>query len=73
MNAWLQYSTTRVVYFSEGKKVAYQITNMTDFSTTTDLWWSRMCESYLCLTVHHIGEWDFKSLCLQMSISSDQH
>ena len=61
------------LYNKVREKVAHQLTNVTHFSTTTDLWSSRTCEPYLSLTVHYIDNWELKGSCLQTCFFPDDH
>ncbi|KAJ4933834.1 hypothetical protein JOQ06_006643 [Pogonophryne albipinna] len=61
------------LYVEVREKVTNQFTNVTHFSTTTDLWSSRTCEPYLSLTVHYVDNWELKSACLQTSFFPEDH
>ncbi|KAJ4943422.1 hypothetical protein JOQ06_005923, partial [Pogonophryne albipinna] len=61
------------LYVEVREKVTNQLTNVTHFSTTTDLWSSRTCEPYLSLTVHYVDNWELKSACLQTSFFPEDH
>ncbi|KAF3856818.1 hypothetical protein F7725_017541, partial [Dissostichus mawsoni] len=61
------------LYGEVREKVTNQLTNVTHFSTTTDLWSSRTCEPYLSLTVHYVDNWELKSACLQTSFFPEDH
>lgn len=37
------------------------------FALTSDMWSSRTCEPYMCVTIHFMEEWAIKSACLQTS------
>lgn len=51
-----------------------KLANVSYFSTTTDLWSSRMSEPYLSLTVHYIDEkWTLLNVCLKTSYFPDDH
>ncbi|XP_049908073.1 E3 SUMO-protein ligase ZBED1-like isoform X3 [Epinephelus moara] len=61
------------LYIKVREELANQLTNVTHFSTTADIWSSRTCEPYLSLTVHYIDNWELKSKCLQTSFLPEDH
>ncbi len=61
------------LYIKVREELADQLTNVTHFSTTADIWSSRTCEPYLSLTVHYIDNGELKSKCLQVSFLPEDH
>lgn len=62
------------LYIATRQRVTEKLANVSYFSTTTDLWSSRMSEPYLSLTVHYIDEkWTLLNVCLKTSYFPDDH
>ncbi len=49
------------------------LANVTHFWLTTDMWTSRTCEPYMCLTTHFIEDLETKTACLQTSYCLENH
>ena len=61
------------LYIQVREELANQLTNVTHFSTTADIWSSRTCEPYLSFMVHYIDNWELKSKCLKTSFLPEDH
>ncbi len=55
-------------------EIQRDITAVSDFATTTDLWSSRTMEPYMSLTIHYIdSDFTMKTRCLQTSFFPQDH
>ena len=61
------------MYATLRQKLSERLAKVTHFGLTTDMWTSRTCEPYMCLTVHFIEDWEMKTACLQTSYFPDNH
>ena len=79
-----RYTLTSRKYFSETalpnlyaslkEKVKLEISNITFYSATTDLWSSIELRPYISFTIHFINsEWELSSRCLQTQFIPDDH
>lgn len=62
-------------FYTECRERVYnEISNVTFFSTTADLWSNRTTEPYISLTIHYIdGDWKLQNKCLQTSYFPEDH
>lgn len=54
--------------------VEKELSTISYFATTTDIWTSRTCNPYISLSVHFIdGDWNLKSKCLETAYFPEDH
>lgn len=54
--------------------VEKELSTISYFATTTDIWTSRTCDPYISLSVHFIdGDWNLKSKCLETAYFPEDH
>ncbi|XP_051982562.1 zinc finger BED domain-containing protein 4-like [Xyrauchen texanus] len=61
------------LYTTERERLAAELENVTDYALTTDMWSSRTCKPYMCVTIHYILDWKIKSACLQTTYFPQDH
>ncbi|XP_039530556.1 E3 SUMO-protein ligase ZBED1-like [Pimephales promelas] len=61
------------LYTTERERLAAELEKVTDYALTTDMWSSRTCEPYMCVTIHYILDWKIKSACLQTTYFPQDH
>ncbi|KAL2081911.1 hypothetical protein ACEWY4_021729 [Coilia grayii] len=61
------------LYTRERERLAADLAQVVHYALTTDMWSSRTCEPYMCVTMHYIVEWEMKSACLQTTYFPQDH
>ncbi|KAL4005537.1 hypothetical protein ACER0C_005250 [Sarotherodon galilaeus] len=61
------------MYTEVRQSLAAQLTKVSHFALTTDLWSSRTCEPYMSVTIHFMEDWELKTACLQTSYFPQDH
>ncbi|XP_070830824.1 E3 SUMO-protein ligase ZBED1-like [Chaetodon trifascialis] len=61
------------MYTRERVRLAADLATVGHYALTTDMWSSRTCEPYMCVTIHYIVEWEIKSACLQTTYFPQDH
>ncbi|XP_067301389.1 E3 SUMO-protein ligase ZBED1-like [Pseudorasbora parva] len=61
------------LYTTERKRLAGEMEKVTYYALTTDMWRSRTCKPYMCVTIHFILDWEIKSACLQTTYFPQDH
>ncbi|CAI5682842.1 unnamed protein product [Oreochromis niloticus] len=61
------------MYTEVRQSLAAQLTKVSHFALTTDMWSSRTCEPYMSVTIHFMEDWELKTACLQTSYFPQDH
>ncbi|XP_076734617.1 E3 SUMO-protein ligase ZBED1-like [Maylandia zebra] len=61
------------MYTDVRQSLAAQLTKVSHFALTTDMWSSRTCEPYMSVTIHFMEDWELKTACLQTSYFPQDH